>query len=73
MLIHRLGGSASSSHFHGMSDFPYHSLKAAVLTDKRVKVVKEVIEGIRVIKMYAWEYAYGTLLSTLRRCENQHV
>ena len=41
--------------------------KAAKLTDRRVKVMNEVITGIRVIKMYAWEYAFSHVVSTIRR------
>ena len=41
--------------------------KAAQLTDKRVKVMNEVITGIRVIKMYAWEYAFKDLVAGIRK------
>ena len=41
--------------------------KAAQLTDKRVKVMNEVITGIRVIKMYAWEYAFKDLVDGIRK------
>ena len=37
------------------------------MTDKRIKVMNEVITGIRVIKMYAWEYAFKRVVSQLRR------
>ena len=37
------------------------------MTDKRVKVMNEVLSGIRVIKMYAWEYAFRDLVATIRR------
>ncbi|XP_019852708.1 PREDICTED: multidrug resistance-associated protein 4-like isoform X2 [Amphimedon queenslandica] len=43
--------------------------KAAKMTDRRVKVMNEVISGIRVIKMYAWEYAFRDLVATIRRTE----
>ena len=42
-------------------------LKAAGKTDQRVKVMNEVISGIRVIKMYAWEYAVRDLVQVLRK------
>ena len=42
-------------------------MKAARLTDKRVKIMNEVISGIRVIKMYAWEYAFTHVISNIRR------
>ena len=41
--------------------------KAAWLTDKRVRIMNEIISGIRVIKMYAWENAFNRLISKLRR------
>ena len=46
---------------------PSYRSKAAGVTDRRVKVMNEVIAGIRVIKMYAWEYAFKRVVSELRR------
>ena len=42
-------------------------LKAACITDNRIKVMNEVITGIRVIKMYAWEYAFSDVVNKIRR------
>ena len=42
-------------------------MKAARLTDRRVKIMNEVISGIRVIKMYTWEYAFTHVISNIRR------
>lgn len=44
-------------------------LNAAKLTDKRVLTMNEVINGIRVIKMYGWEYAFHQVVSSIRRLE----
>ena len=41
--------------------------KSALVTDKRVRVMNEIISGIRVIKMYAWENAFRKLITKLRR------
>ena len=41
--------------------------KSARLTDQRVKVMNEVITGIRVIKIYAWELAFKRVVANLRR------
>lgn len=41
--------------------------KAAWLTDKRVRIMNDVILGIQVIKMYAWENAFKKLITKLRR------
>uniref|UniRef100_A0A1X7VWQ1 Uncharacterized protein n=1 Tax=Amphimedon queenslandica TaxID=400682 RepID=A0A1X7VWQ1_AMPQE len=43
--------------------------KAAKVTDRRVKVMNEIISGIRVIKMYGWEYAFSQLVCKIRREE----
>ena len=41
--------------------------KAAKVTDTRVKLMSEVISGIRVIKMYGWEYAFSRLIAKIRK------
>jgi ATP-binding cassette subfamily C (CFTR/MRP) protein 4 len=43
---------------------------SAKQTDSRVKIMNEVISGIRVIKMYGWEYAFKRLISKIRRKES---
>ena len=42
-------------------------VKAAKMTDRRVKVMNEIITGIRIIKMYAWEYAFSNVVESIRR------
>eukprot|EP00731_Ephydatia_muelleri_P026449 Em0018g549a len=46
---------------------------SARVTDKRVKVMNEVISGMRVIKMYAWEHAFKGLVDRLRSKESLYV
>ena len=41
--------------------------RSAQYTDKRVKVMNQVISGIRVIKMYGWEHAFKELVVSIRR------
>eukprot|EP00096_Caligus_rogercresseyi_P012306 TRINITY_DN5109_c0_g1_i1.p1 TRINITY_DN5109_c0_g1~~TRINITY_DN5109_c0_g1_i1.p1 ORF type:complete len:407 (+),score=54.05 TRINITY_DN5109_c0_g1_i1:144-1364(+) len=38
-------------------------------TDKRIRIMNEVIEGIKVIKMYAWEYSFMDIVNKARRDE----
>ncbi len=38
-------------------------------TDERVKFMNEVLQGIRVIKLYAWEDSIAEAISQLRRQE----
>jgi hypothetical protein len=42
-------------------------MKIAVKTDKRVRLMNELISGIQVIKMYCWEKPFGQLISLVRR------
>ncbi|CAD8134461.1 unnamed protein product [Paramecium octaurelia] len=37
--------------------------------DQRLKLTNELIEGIRLIKMYAWEQAFNKMISIMRREE----
>ncbi|XP_008297174.1 multidrug resistance-associated protein 4-like [Stegastes partitus] len=41
--------------------------KTAVLTDSRIRLMNEVVSGIRIIKMYAWEKPFSALLTEVRR------
>ncbi|KAK3795778.1 hypothetical protein RRG08_031859 [Elysia crispata] len=43
--------------------------ETAVLSDNRVKVMNEIISGIRIIKLYCWEKPFGRLVENLRRLE----
>ncbi|KAK1876491.1 Multidrug resistance-associated protein 4, partial [Dissostichus eleginoides] len=43
--------------------------KTASLTDDRIRMMNEVVSGIRIIKMYAWEKPFSALVSEVRRKE----
>jgi ATP-binding cassette subfamily C (CFTR/MRP) protein 1 len=47
--------------------------KAAKITDDRVKLTQEVLQGIRVIKYYAWEESFLDSLNKLRDKEMQYI
>ena len=41
--------------------------KSARVTDKRVRVMNEIISGMRLIKMYAWEWAFHEYVKRIRK------
>ncbi|XP_006879633.1 PREDICTED: multidrug resistance-associated protein 4 [Elephantulus edwardii] len=43
--------------------------KTATFTDVRIRTMNEVITGIQIIKMYAWEKSFADLITSLRRKE----
>ncbi|XP_072319302.1 ATP-binding cassette sub-family C member 4 [Eucyclogobius newberryi] len=43
--------------------------ETAILTDNRIRTMNEVVSGMRIIKMYAWEKPFATLVSDIRRKE----
>ncbi|KAL4469098.1 hypothetical protein ABPG72_007777 [Tetrahymena utriculariae] len=45
----------------------------AALVDNRVKFTNEIVEGIRLIKMYAWEEAFVHLVTTFRKSELRKI
>ncbi|XP_074520696.1 ATP-binding cassette sub-family C member 4-like [Halichoeres trimaculatus] len=47
--------------------------KTAVLTDNRIRIMNEVVSGIRIIKMYAWEKPFSALVTEVRRQEIRQI
>nr|XP_039260708.1 multidrug resistance-associated protein 4-like isoform X2 [Styela clava] len=45
----------------------------AVLTDERIRLMNEVVTGMRIIKMYAWEKPFAKLVSDVRRKEVKRI
>eukprot|EP00049_Salpingoeca_infusionum_P018959 m.359497 g.359497 ORF g.359497 m.359497 type:complete len:1421 (-) comp18596_c0_seq1:107-4369(-) len=43
--------------------------KTALLTDERIKHINEILSGIRVLKMYAWENPFKSIISDTRKKE----
>jgi len=42
-------------------------LKSAEVADERVKVMNEIISGMRLIKMYAWEWTFHEYVKKIRK------
>ncbi|XP_067315093.1 ATP-binding cassette sub-family C member 4-like [Pseudorasbora parva] len=49
--------------------FSKYRSKTAALTDNRIRTMNEVVSGIRIIKMYAWEKPFAALVNDVRRKE----
>ncbi|XP_049611466.1 ATP-binding cassette sub-family C member 4 [Syngnathus scovelli] len=47
--------------------------KTAILTDSRIRIMNEVVSGMRIIKMYAWEKPFAALVSDVRRKEIHQI
>merc|ERR1719399_2062868 len=42
-------------------------------TERRVKLINDVLQGIRVIKLYAWENSFLKMISSVRQKEMDWV
>lgn len=48
-------------------------MRVAIRTDDRVGIMNEIIQGIQVIKMYAWELPFQKVVSEARRLEVKQI
>jgi ABC-type multidrug transport system fused ATPase/permease subunit len=49
------------------------SRQILVFTDQRTKLMNEIINGIRVVKLYAWEQSFTEKLQYIRQLELQKL
>ncbi|XP_077301224.1 putative multidrug resistance-associated protein lethal(2)03659 [Arctopsyche grandis] len=47
--------------------------QTAFITDSRIKMMNEVIQGIQVIKMYAWEHCFKKMIALTRKKEMNFI
>ncbi|KZO98301.1 multidrug resistance-associated ABC transporter [Calocera viscosa TUFC12733] len=47
--------------------------RAVMLTDQRVRLMQEILAGIRVIKLYVWELFYGRKIGEIREKELRNI
>lgn len=46
--------------------FAKNRIQTAYASDKRIQIMDEIVNGIQIIKMYAWEIPYEKLITVLR-------
>ncbi|XP_063925187.1 probable multidrug resistance-associated protein lethal(2)03659 isoform X2 [Zophobas morio] len=50
-----------------------YRLRTAIKTDQRVKLMNEIITGVKVIKMYSWEKPFAKLVELARKLEVDQI
>lgn len=50
-----------------------YRLKAAERTDERVRLMNEIVSGIKIIKMFTWEEAFEKLVAKARNLEMKQI
>jgi ATP-binding cassette subfamily C (CFTR/MRP) protein 1 len=47
--------------------------KQMTVTDQRIKIMNEILNGIRVLKLYAWEMAFVRSITHIRKQELRYI
>ncbi|CAG7731096.1 unnamed protein product [Allacma fusca] len=55
------------------SQFSKLRAATAIRTDRRIRLMNEIVTGIRVIKMYTWEYPFSSLIGEARKDEIKFI
>ena len=42
-------------------------MKAAKVADKRIQLTSEILNGIKIVKMYCWEEPFKKIIDKLRK------
>ncbi|KAJ3617905.1 hypothetical protein MTP99_006989 [Tenebrio molitor] len=50
-----------------------YGMRKLSATDRRLRIINEIIHGIKIIKMYAWEKPFGTLVTQFRKLEIHQI
>ena len=53
--------------------FAHLRRQTATLTDERIRIMHEIINGVKVIKMYGWEHAFAQRNAEARQRDVRHV
>ena len=48
-------------------------MKQMAEKDKRVKMMNEILQGIKVLKLYAWEPSFGRIINNIRKAETHYL
>ena len=61
----------ASNHSLGWLSKQFSKLRSetALKTDERIRLMNEIIQGIKVIKMYAWEHSFAKMIQKARKAE----
>ncbi|OAF68604.1 hypothetical protein A3Q56_03641 [Intoshia linei] len=56
-----------------MKKLRYHQTEIMGIRDERIKFISQVMDGIRILKLYSWEMAMGEKITAIRKRELYHL
>ncbi len=61
--------------YHMFTGTQFKRLRSAMAqaTDRRVKIMNEMVSGARVVKLFAWEKSFAKVVSSVRNVELRHI
>ena len=61
--------------YHLFTGTQFKRLRTAMAqaTDRRVKIMNEMVAGARVVKLFAWEKSFAKVINAVRNSELRHI